>query len=158
MYTSTVDIDREFTRNRGYNPAFMQAARDAAVRRAIEDAHRAEEERAKDILRQRGVPLWVRDIILDAAKEHGVSPVAVVTSNVRRVPIVEARWKAIHRIKTAKPVLSSLQISRWFGQNHTATLYALARYAEMHGGPTLTGYDIVRRRARRAERLAGSVR
>lgn len=146
------NIDREFERNRGFNPAFIVTAKEIQKARAIEAHRLMEESRARELLKARKAPPWVRDIVLEISAKHCVSPAAVITES-RTHPVTKARWEIIHLIKAKKPMLSAPQMGRWLGRNHTSILFALARYAELYGGPVMTGYDLVRKRARRAERL-----
>ena len=67
-----------------------------------------------------------RAMIAEVAQEHDVT-YADIMGLCRSVTIVRARRAAIIRVATAKPWLSSVQISMIFGRDHSTVLYTLGR-------------------------------
>lgn len=94
----------------------------------------------------RHLPPWVRDIVFEAARAHGVRPFDIMSS-ARFRPIVRARHEAIYRTKAAKPHLSLPRLATWFNRDHSTVAHAIACHAERTGLPALVGYDLERKRA-----------
>ncbi|WP_192242888.1 helix-turn-helix domain-containing protein [Mesorhizobium silamurunense] len=93
------------------------------------------------LLRTRGVPEWVRQIVKEAAAEFGVAAVHIYTKS-RKADVCLARYASIYRVKEKKRRLSSGQIGKWFDRNHTSVFFSLARHAQITGRPALTSYDL----------------
>ncbi|MGB3389470.1 MAG: hypothetical protein WBA88_15965 [Pseudaminobacter sp.] len=128
------------------NPDFVLAARLKAERRRADMETEAD---ARRLMKSYGAPSWVADIVVETAIGHGASPLAVA-GRARDQKSVRARNAAIYQVKATKPNLSSPQIARWFGRNHTGILFALASHQEQTGAPMLTGYRTNRERRRAA--------
>lgn len=121
----------------GYNREFTEKAkREQAIRRAMA---LIEQERivAKRVLRERGTPERIRDLILEIADEHKVHAGEMIGES-RRKPVVTARHAAMYLIKASNPGLSFPRIAKWFDRDHTSTIYAIAHYAQRNGLPPLT--------------------
>lgn len=98
-------------------------------------------------LRKRFIPVWVGEIITEVSARHGVFPTEIM-SKARSQRIVKARNEVFYLIKACKPEISTPQIGRWFGRDHTGVLHSIASHADATGSPKLYGYDLdgVRRR------------
>ena len=92
---------------------------------------------ARDTMRDRGVPQWVRETIFRVANKHCVY-VSEVLGESRRKQVVGARHEAMYLIKATKPGLSFPQIAKWFARDHTTTIYAVAHYGLRNGLPAFT--------------------
>lgn len=98
-------------------------------------------------LRRSGFPAWAIDIVCRVAEKHNISPLRLVASTHRSI-VVDARHEAIYEIKRAKPALSSTQIGKWFGRDHTSVLYGMARHAANNDLPPMCGFDASGKMAR----------
>jgi chromosomal replication initiation ATPase DnaA len=120
-----------------YNPALvarrMHEEELREARQILEDADKA----ALAEMRKRFVPQWARDIIVSSVSEEGVHLGEVLGAS-RRRDVVQARHRAMYLIKATKPGLSFPQIAKWFGKDHTSTLYAVAKYGIRNGLPAFT--------------------
>lgn len=119
--------------------------------RPLVDSRTVEINQARDLMRKRGTPQWVRELVSDMSANLRVSPLEVLR-DCRFQTVVKARNAILYRIKEAKPKLSSPQIGKWFDRDHTTVLYGIAMHAQSKGIPQLTGYDLdtVRKRRSRA--------
>jgi chromosomal replication initiation ATPase DnaA len=105
---------------------------------------------ARQVMRDNGMPDWVRQIVFSVAEANEVSAAKIMLKEQSRVA-VRARNEALYRVKEAKPDLSLPKIGGWFGMDHTTVMYALARHAEATGDCPLTDYNLDKAmRARRA--------
>ena len=95
----------------------------------------------RDMMAERHVPKWAREIIAGVAKKHDVTP-NIIMLDFRLDKACIARREAIYRIKETKPTLSSSQIGKWFEKNSATILYSLARHAEQTGEPALSQYSL----------------
>lgn len=93
------------------------------------------------IIKQRGIPEWVRQIVREVAAEYGVAMIHVLTA-CRRAEVCLARYAAIYRVKRFSRRTSAIQIGEWFGRDHASVFFALARHAEITGRPALTTYAL----------------
>ncbi|MER9768941.1 hypothetical protein NKJ09_23085 [Mesorhizobium sp. M0189] len=94
-----------------------------------------------DIMSDRRLPHWVREILTEVAGAHKVTPNTILM-DFRHDKACLARREAIYRIKVQKPALSSPQIGRWFDKNAATILYSLARHAEQTGAAKLSEYSL----------------
>lgn len=105
---------------------------------------------ARQVMRDNGMPDWVRQIVFSVAEANEVSAAKIMMKEQSRVA-VRARNEAIYRVKAARPHLSLPKIGTWFDFDHTTVMYALARHAEATGDSPLTDYNLDKAlRARRA--------
>lgn len=96
----------------------------------------------------RHLPEWVRCIVRDAAEKHSVR-MSDILSPSRARAVVRARCEALYFTKDSKPWLSSSQLGKWFGRDHTSVLFSIARHSEHTGATRLTTYDLAAHRGRR---------
>lgn len=142
---SVTDPFEASMQNGGYTAEFIKRARENQRRReAVAVARR--------IMKANNAPQWVADLVMDVAELHGVCPVKMLSSG-RARNVVAARNEALYAVKATKPMLSSPQMARWFGRDHTTILFAIASHQESTGAPELTRYNINRER-RNAHSLA----
>ncbi|TJW14388.1 MAG: hypothetical protein E5W82_10455 [Mesorhizobium sp.] len=94
-----------------------------------------------DIMSERRIPLWAREIITQVAAAHDVTANNILM-DFRNDKACLARREAIYRIKVHKPSLSSPQIGKWFDKNPATILYSLARHAEQTGAERLSEYSL----------------
>lgn len=148
---------KSFRANGGMNPAFVAKAREnAKTREARHVAELLERQRldatikARRLLADRSVPVWVRKMVLEAAQTSGV-PALSLLIDCRTWAVVKARNALLYQIKATKPHLSSPQIARWFGKDHTSILHAIACHQRDSGAPALVGYDVEAVKARNRE-------
>ena len=103
----------------------------AALERAAEDAARAQVEWMQRILAESGTilpPVREKEIIRECAAEAGL-PVAALKSASRKQVIVNARHKAMYRIRT-ETTFTLPQIGRFFGnRDHTTVLHGCRAHA-----------------------------
>ena len=139
---------KSFRANGGMNPAFVAKAREnAKTREARHVAELLERQRldatikARHLLAARSVPVWVRKMVLEAAQTSGV-PALSLLIDCRTWAVVKERNALLYQIKATKPHLSSPQIARWFGKDHTSILHAIACHQRDSGAPALVGYDV----------------
>lgn len=136
-----VDTWPEIQRNRGYRPEFVERVRQERIKRQSEALKEQERSRALERLKKQGAPRWVADIIIAVSEERDVSPGDVVFRS-HSYPVVDARHAAIYEVKATKESLSSTQIGKWFGVDHTTVLNALATHSFKTGAPKLTNYKL----------------
>ncbi|WP_165358297.1 helix-turn-helix domain-containing protein [Mesorhizobium sp. Pch-S] len=127
--------------NRIYTKSFLQEARKKG---------RAELRRVgtKKCV-HRGMPQWAIDIVQEIAERLGAC-ISDIADSTRTSLVVAARNEAMYRVKERKPSLSSTQIGKWFGRDHTSVLFAIASYQEATGADPLVGYNINIARRRNA--------
>lgn len=97
----------------------------------------------------RGMPQWAIDIVIEISERLGTC-ISDIADCKRTSLVVAARNEAMYRIKERKPSLSSPQIGKWFGRDHTSVLFAIASYQEATGADPLVGYNINIARRRNA--------
>ncbi len=144
-----IDNWEDIAKRRGFRPEVVARIHQARLRSQANAVHLAETERTRAIstLHKRFAPAWVIKIVLDTAKEHEISPADVV-GECRMAVAVKARNHALYRIKEAKLTLSSPQIAKWFGRDHTTILHGLACHAKANDLPSLSGYNLEASRER----------
>lgn len=89
----------------------------------------------------------IKALIGEVARRHSVS-VELIRSRRRSAEIVRARWEAIRLVHERFPALSSPQLGRLFGKDHSTILGVLGR---RNGGHSLSR----RKRAGNPVNLAG---
>jgi chromosomal replication initiation ATPase DnaA len=145
-----IDPWPEIQRNAGYSPEFVKQAHEARRRRQTEALREQERIRAVKRMQRNKAPAWVAKTIFEVAAAYSVSA-ADILFGVRSYGVVDARHAAIYEVKAAKPVLSSPQIAKWFGIDHTTVLFSLASHSHKTGAPAMTKY---RKRPRYGYRAA----
>ena len=137
---------KSFHANSGLNPEFVRSVRQRRMaREARHAAELLERQRldatikARHLLADRSVPVWVRQMVIEAAQTSGV-PALSLLIDCRTWAVVKARNALLYQIKATKPHLSSPQIARWFGKDHTSILHAIACHQRDSGSPALVGY------------------
>jgi hypothetical protein len=75
----------------------------------------------------------VREIIAEVAQRHRISA-AEITGVSRRCALVAARHEAIAETYVRRPDLSSVQIGRLFGRDHTTILHVIRKAGVWRGG------------------------
>ncbi|TPN03823.1 hypothetical protein FJ973_29720 [Mesorhizobium sp. B2-1-3] len=161
VHKAYVEAKRERIRSaKGiYTKEFIDQAREARTR-ADEAKELAEKQEARRqgmlTFRRQAMPDWARQIVEHICEKHGVCPSEMSSDN-RKHRVVRARNEAIYLVKDRKPMLSSPQIGKWFGKDHTSILHSLASYSHATGAKSLVGYDIegARERNRRKAHTNG---
>lgn len=136
-----VDPWDHISRRNGYSAEFLRQAREANARRRAQEVAEQERRQAIEVCKSRNTPKWAVEIILEVARARGVSPNDIMSGH-RAYPVVDARHEAIYRVKAFKLMLSSPQIAKWFGLDHTSILHSLASYSHQTGAPKLTKYKL----------------
>lgn len=103
----------------------------AALERAAEDLARAQREQMERMLAESGTilpPVREKQIIRECAAEAGLT-VAALKSGSRKQRLVDARHKAMYRMRT-ETTYSLHQIGRFFGnRDHTTVLHGCRAHA-----------------------------
>lgn len=142
-----LNIPREFERHRGYLPESWNIA--LSRKQAAEETIRKQ---ALSIMRKNGVPEWMRDLVLCAAQDHGVSPVDIV-GKTRKRTVVAARNQVWYTIRERNPSRYTWpMIGRWFGRDHTTVIYGVSKHAEEAGLRRLTTSEFREKREALRER------
>lgn len=134
---------------------FMRARSKRRCVKVISPAERAQamfedgNQRGLKMLRDRGMPEALREIVKTVAAERGVV-VLLIAGNSRRKAAVHARNEAMYLIKELRPHLAMSHFAKWFDRDHTSAMHGIASHAEMNGFPELVGYDVARVRERNA--------
>lgn len=143
------EITEMYAETNGFRSTYTESviAKQREVRRIAE----AEEFRRQGLrkLADNGMPAWARAIVAEVADRHGVF-VTQIAGKARMRKVVAARNEAAYLVKAAKPEVSALRMSGWFGRDHTTILFALASHAEKTGAPRLTTYNLALARRRNA--------
>lgn len=92
---------------------------------------------AKEIMRDRIVPKWVREIVEQCARSHRVL-VSELLGDSQRKAAVSARHEAFYAVKATKPTLSFPQIGRWFNRDHTSVIHGVSKHQHLYDLPKLT--------------------
>lgn len=135
--------NRHSVRASAFSAEFIEQARQARTQAAKQEMNG----RGLMQLRRQGMPEWARQITAECADRHDVF-VADIAGDSRRHKTVRARNEAMYLVKSAKPMLSSPQMARWFNRDHTSVLYALASHSKANNLPMLVGYDLETARER----------
>ena len=108
---------------------------------AMDDFNR----RGLHMLRERGMPETFRGIVKRVSTRRRVAIMLIASASRMRIA-VEARNEAMYLIKESHPKVSSPQIGKWFGRDHTSVLHGIASHQERHNLPKLVGYDLGKHR------------
>jgi hypothetical protein len=96
-------------------------------------------------------PTWVCEELVAVAKAHGVTTNEII-DDIRVKRVCAARNELFYRLRMNEREPSWGQLGRWFGREHTATMYAASVHAEKYGLPLKGGVSVVRKKARSLER------
>ena len=105
-----VDNWEEIARRRGYRPEVLARARRAQRAATAEAIAEKERNAALTLLRTRFVPRWAVAIVIEAAREYGVSPRHVLLDG--RVPRVVAARRAATSARTESRINSESTYSK----------------------------------------------
>lgn len=92
---------------------------------------------SKQVMRDRIMPKWVREIVEQCAATHKVL-VSELLGDSQRKQAVAARHEAFYVVKAMKPVLSFPQIGRWFDRDHTSVIHGISKHQHLYDLPRLT--------------------
>lgn len=141
MVKLATDPYEKAMRRHGFTEEFRQQVLESRRRERAARLRLQEISRARSIMCEHSVPKWVRELVIEIAARHDVSPGEVYSASRRRV-VVAARQEAIYQTKATKPKTSSITIGKWFNRDHTTIFHSLAVYHRLHGGALLTKYDL----------------
>lgn len=96
-------------------------------------------------------PEWVCDELVAVAKAHGVT-VNEIIDDIRAKRVCAARNELFYRLRMDEREPSWGQLGRWFGREHTATMYAASVHADKHKLPLKGGVSVVLKKSRSKER------